>query len=390
MQRRWLALAGLALAVMLGMSTWFSATAVIPQLTDEWGLTSTTKAWLTIAVQLGFVIGALVSGVLNVADRLPLRFVILGGAACSAIANLGLLAAGGAGQGIVLRFVTGFGMAFVYPPSFKLVSTWFREGRGMALGVIAGALITGNALPHLVNGLGGVAWETVIVATTILSAIGGIAVLPIGDGPYPFPTARFDPSQIGRVFRNRGVRLASIGYFGHMWELFAMYAWFLVFFSDHLTEVGSDPDGTAALVTFLVIAAGGISSAIAGIVADRIGRERTTIALLATSGACSIGIGLLFGGPTWLVVLVGLVWGAAVVADSAQFSAIVTERGDQSYVGTALTMQVAIGFTITVATIWLIPIVVDAVTWRWAFALLSLGPVVGIRAMARLQADPTV
>lgn len=390
MGRKWLVLAGLAPAVMLGMSTWFSATAVIPQLTDEWGLTSTTKAWLTIAVQLGFVLGALVSGVLTVADRYPLRYVILGGSLISAAANLGLLVAGGAGTGILLRGATGFGMAFVYPPSFKLIATWFRDGRGLALGVIAGALITGNALPHLVNGLGGVAWETVIVTTTIFSAAGGLAVLPLRDGPYPFPPGRFDPRQIGRVFRNRSVRLASIGYFGHMWELYAMYAWFLVFFSDHLTEVGAQSARTAALVTFLVIAAGGIAAGIAGLVADRIGRERTTIWLLATSGTCAVGIGWLFGGPTWMVILVGLVWGASIVSDSAQFSAIVTERGDQTYVGTALTMQLAIGFTITVATIWLIPIIVEAATWRWGFAILAAGPLVGITAMARLRATPTV
>jgi MFS family permease len=385
--RRWISLGLLAAAVVAGMSTWFSASAVVPQLDVEWGLSSTAKAWLTIAVQLGFVTGAITSAILNVADLIQPRFVILMGSVGAALANVLLVVADGPGLGIPLRFVTGFFMAGVYPPAFKLVSTWFLEERGLALGVVGGGIILGNAMPHLVNGLGGVDWEFVIYATSLVSAAGGFVALLVTAGPHPFPRSVFDPRQIGRVFANRGVRLASIGYFGHMWELFAMYAWFLVFFTDHLEDRGSGTSA-AAFVTFGVIAAGAVGSAVAGRVADRWGRTRTTSLLLAVSGACSLGIGLLWGGPTWLVVAVGVVWGFAVVADSPQFSAIVTEVGDQAYIGTALTLQVAVGFTVTVVTIWLIPLLEEALGWRWAFAVLAVGPAVGIVAMQRLRRLP--
>jgi MFS family permease len=258
----------------------------------------------------------------------------------------------------------------------------------MALGVLAAGIILGNAMPHLANALGGVDWESVIYTTSALSVIGGLIAFSVRDGPFPFPLTVFDPRQVGLVFANRGVRLASIGYFGHMWELFAMAAWFLVFFGDHLIGEGEQALPTAAYVTFVVIAVGAAGSWAGGVVADRWGRTNFTALMLTISGLCSLGIGLLLGGPTWLIVAVGLVWGFTVSADSAQFSAIVTEVGDQSYVGTALTMQIAIGFTISVATIWIIPILEETVTWKWAFAILALGPLVGIAAMLRLKQLP--
>lgn len=385
---RWLALTLLSVSLVLAMSTWFSASAVVPQLEDAWGLSSTAKAWLTIAVQLGFVTGAVVSAVLNLSDRVQARFLILAGGVGAGVANLLLVMVDSGAAGIPLRFATGFFMAAVYPPAFKLISTWFRAGRGLALGVLAGAIILGNALPHLVNGLGGVDWRSVIFATSALSVVGGLVAVTVSEGPYPFSRSVFDPRQVGRVFANRGVRLASIGYFGHMWELFAMYAWFLVFFSDQLTNDGGVALPTAAYVTFTVIAAGAAGSWFGGVLADRWGRSNTTALMLTISGLCSLGIGLFFGTSTWLIVAIGLVWGFTVVADSAQFSAIVTEVADQSYVGTALTMQVAVGFTVTVVTIWLIPVVEDAVTWQWAFAILALGPLTGIAAMLRLKSLP--
>jgi MFS family permease len=387
-QGRWGAIRRLSVVLVFGMSTWFSASAVIPQLDGVWSLTPTSKAWLTIAVQLGFVTGALVSAGLNASDIVRPKLVILTGGVGAAVANFLLLAVDGPGLGVPLRFATGFFMAAVYPPAFKLASTWFRDKRGTALGILGGAIILGNSLPHLVNGLGGVDWRSVIVATSALSATGGVVALGVRDGPYPFPSAVFDPRQIGRVFRNRGVRLASIGYFGHMWELFAVYAWFLIFFSDHLAGRGVAALPLAAYVTFSVIAAGALGSWAGGLLGDRWGRCNTTSLMLAVSGSCSLGIGLLFGGPTLPIVIVGLIWGFTVVADSAQFSTVVTEVADQSYVGTALTMQMAVGFTVTVTTIWLIPLIEGLVTWRWAFVILALGPVVGVIAMLRLKSLP--
>src|SRR5215217_5401104 len=229
---RWRALTLLAVALVLSMTTWFSASAVIPQLRGEWNLSDSAAAWLTIAVQLGFVCGALVSSLLNLPDVVSPRHVILGGSIGAAIVNGLLEVAGGASLGIPLRFATGFFLAGVYPPALKLMSTWFRKGRGIALGILVGALTVGSATPHLVNGLGGLDWSVVIYATSALTIAGGlVAGLAVKDGPFPFPRATFDPRQAERVFANRGVRLASFGYFGHMWELYAMWAWFLVFFS---------------------------------------------------------------------------------------------------------------------------------------------------------------
>jgi MFS family permease len=375
------ALGLLAASLVLSMTTWFSATAVVPELRQDWGLSDTAAAWLTIAVQLGFVAGALLSAGLNVADVLSTRAVLFAGAAGAAGANALLPAVSGAAGAIPLRFLTGFFLAGVYPPAFKLMSTWFREGRGRALGILAGALAVGSAGPHLVNGLGGLDWHLVVYATSALTLLGGlVAYFGVREGPFPFPRAVFDPRQAPRAFANRGVRLASLGYFGHMWELYAMWAWFVVFFSD---SVASGPQ--AAYATFAVIAIGGLGCWVGGVLGDRIGRPETTAAMLAVSGTCAVLVGLLAAGPAWLVLAVGLVWGFTVVADSAQFSTLVTEHADQAYVGTALSMQLAVGFTLTVATIWLLPLLVDAVGWRWAFAFLAPGPALGVVAMLRLR-----
>jgi len=386
---RWQALALMSIVLVFSVSTWFSASAVIPQLRSLWALNPTTSAWLTIAVQIGFVCGAIISSLFNLADIIAPRHIIFGGAFGAAIANLGLDMAGGPTIGIPLRFATGFFIAGVYPPAFKLMSTWFREERGLALGILAGALVAGNGLPHLVNGLGGLDWRAVIYATSGLTLLGGlIAEFTVKQGPYPVPVAIFDPRQIGHAFANRGVRLATIGYVGHMWELFAMSAWFVVFFADALRVRGLSVGSIAAFVTYGVFFCGGLGSWLGGVMADRWGRTRTTILMMAISGACSILIGLFFGSSPWLILVIGLIWGFTVVADSAQFSTMVTELADQAYVGTALTLQLAAGFTVTVATIWLIPILENVIGWRWAFAFLAPGPVLGIIAMLRLKSLP--
>jgi MFS family permease len=386
---RWRALALLAVTLVLSMTTWFSASAVIPQLRGEWDLSTTAAAWLTIAVQLGFVCGALVSGFLNLSDIVPPKHVILGGTLGAAAANGLVELAGAASVGIALRFATGFFLAGVYPPSLKLMATWFQRDRGVALGILVGAIVLGQAMPHLINGVGGLDWRLVIYTTSALTLAGGlITVLAVREGPFPFPKATFDPTQAWRVFTNRGVRLASFGYFGHMWELFAMYAWFLLFFSEALRAQGVVVGSAAALATFGVIAVGALGCWIGGILGDRWGRTRTTALMMGISGSCCLLVGLLFGSSTWLLLIVGLVWGFTVVADSAQFSAMVTELADQSYVGTALTLQLALGFVLTVATIWLIPLTADTLGWRWVFVLLAPGPAFGVVAMLRLKSLP--
>jgi MFS family permease len=377
------ALGLLAVALVLSMSTWFSATAVVPQLRDAWELSSAAAAWLTIAVQLGFVAGALLSSIGNVADVLPPKAVILAGSTGAAAGNAALVLADGPESAIPLRALTGFCLAGVYPPAFKLMATWFRRGRAPALGTLAGAIALGSAAPHFINGAGGLDWHVVVYGTSALTLLGGlIAWRFVPEGPYPFPRAPFDPRQARMVLRNRGVRLASFGYFGHMWELFAMWAWMLVFLRDGHGAGGT----TAAFATFAVIGIGAAGCVGAGFLADRVGREETAAGAMVISGTCAVAIGLVLEAPTWIVVAIALVWGTTVIADSALFSTLVTEHADQAYVGTALALQLAIGFALTVVTIWVVPFLADAIGWRWTFALLAPGPALGVAAMLRLRA----
>ncbi len=366
------------------MSTWLSATAVLSQLKLEWDLGSTAGAWLTIAVQLGFVAGALASSVVNLPDLLPPARLIAVSAVGAAIVNALLVTAGSAGPAIALRFATGFFVAGIYPPALKFIATWFKTGRGVALGVLVGALTLGTASPHLINALGGLQWQTVVVVASVLSLVGAAVALSVPEGPFPFPRAIFDPRQLRRTVGNRGVRLASLGYFGHMWELYGMWAWVHIFF----TDVTNGDARAGATIAFAVVGIGALGCYLGGRLGDGWGRTRTTAAAMAISGLCALVIGWLDGSPSWIVVIVGLVWGIAVVADSAQFSTMVTELADQAYVGTALTLQLALGFTLTVITIWLIPVVESSHGWGWAFALLAPGPALGTIAMMRLKNQP--
>jgi MFS family permease len=389
---RWRALTLLATALLLAMTTWFSATAVVPQLTALWSLSTAGRSLLTIAVQVGFVVGAVVSAVLTLPDVVNPRRVFLLGAVGAAAANLGLLVVDGAAGATALRFATGVCLAGVYPPAMKTMAGWFVRGRGLALGVMVGALTAGSAVPHLVNALGGLDWRLVIVATSGLTVVGGlIAELAVADGPARFASAPADPRQVLAVLRDREVRLASIGYFGHMWELYAMWAWIGTFYAGAFAARDlAGPVRAAALTAFATIAIGAAGCVVGGRLADRRGRSWLTSLAMILSGSCAILIGLVSEGPLPLLLLVGAFWGFWVVADSAQFSTVVTEVADQRYVGTALTLQLAIGFSLTVATIWLVPWLADQVGWRWAFVALAPGPAAGTVAMLRLRATSDI
>ena len=380
----------LAFSMLLAMTTWFSASAVLPQVRAQWHLSATSASFLTIAVQLGFVLGAVVSAVLSLADLLAPRRLILYGAIGAAAFNSLLAASHGSLTALPLRFATGVCLAGVYPPALKAMATWFRRGRGTALGIMVGALTLGSATPQLVVSLGGIRWQTVIVITSLLTLTGGILTYTIGrDGPFPFPKAKFDPTQARRVIANRGVRLASIGYFGHMWELYAMWAWFSVFFADVLAgHDGGNPYRGAALATFAVIGIGGVGSWVGGVLSDLWGRTQAAALAMALSGTTALVIGFTTHLPVSVVLGIGLFWGFWVVADSAQFSAMVIEVSDQSYVGTAVTLQLAVGFVLTVVTLWIVPILVRTGSWAWAFGILAPGPFAGVIAMARLRRAP--
>jgi sugar phosphate permease len=276
----------------------------------------------------------------------------------------------------------------------KLAAGWFRRDRGLAIGVVNGALTVGVALPFLFRALGayaGVDWRPVVLAASVAAVIGALLVGYAGrTGPLDVPAPRFSPAIAAAAFREPSVRLASVGYFGHMWELFAMWTWIPIFLLASFAAVGLADPAAASLTAFGVVAVGGIGSAVAGAVADRIGRTTTTIAALATSGASAIIAGLLFGAPVPVVVLIALIWGFSVVADSAQFSSAVSELAPPGTAGSALSLQTAVGFTLTSVTILAVGLLDPggADAWRLAWLVLALGPVVGIVAMVRLRGRP--
>jgi MFS family permease len=388
--RRWRALAFVAGAELLAMSLWFSGSAVAPALIDEWSLSESGAAWLTLTVQLGFVAGTLVSALGNLPDVFSTRRLFAASALLGAIANAGVAtAARGPAAGLTLRFLTGFFLAGVYPPGMKIMASWFRRGRGLALGILVGGISLGKAFPYLVNAVESQSWRLNVLAVSACAVAGGALVLFfVEDGPFAAPAARFDVSQIAKVFRNRSVRLADLGYFGHMWELYAMWTWFPVFVRESFASRGLERPALAELVAFLVIGAGLLGCVLAGLAADRVGRTAVTSLAMAVSGACCLLVGFLFGGNPWLLLAVACVWGASVVADSAQFSACVTELSDPPYVGTALTVQTCVGFLLTMASIELVPRIAQGFGWRWAFVALAPGPFLGILAMQRLRRLP--
>lgn len=388
---RWRVLSLLCLAVVLSLTTWFSATAILPELKQELALDAGAEAWLTNGVQVGFVIGALAASLVNLPDLVRLSRLMAAAALVAALANASLLLHPGPGGVIAARIVTGAALAGVYPPALKLVATWFTRDRGLALGAVIGALTVGSALPHLFRAVStALDWRPVVAAASLATAAGALLFLLFAkEGPYPFGKAVFEPSRIGQVFREKPLLLANLGYLGHMWELYAMWAWLLAYTRAAFEAQAIGTAATASLATFLVVASGILGCLLGGYLSDRIGRTATTAGMMLVSGGCALLMGFLFAGPLWLFMLVAIVWGVSVVGDSAQFSTAVTELADRRFVGTALSVQLGAGFALTVLAIWLTPRFADLIGgWRWAFLLLVPGPLLGAAAMLWLRNLP--
>jgi MFS family permease len=386
--RRWRILLLLSLAQFLGMSLWFTASAVAPQLQALWGLSAQQAGWLTTVVQLGFVAGTAVAALLNLADVVPARAYFAVSALCAALANALLIAAPGYEQALLLRFLTGFFLAGVYPPAMKMIATWFQAGRGLAIGTLVGALTLGKATPYLTRALEGATLEPVVL-TASASAL--VAALLVGvryrEGPFPFARRPFSWQLVGTVVRHRPTRLAIGGYLGHMWELYSVWTWIPAFLaaSALAMQAGAPTPFWVDVAAFGAIGTGALGCVLGGWWADRIGRARWVNLSMAISGACCVVVGLFFGGPFWLLVVLAWIWGFFIVADSAQFSAMVTEVAPSHAVGTALTLQTSVGFLLTMVTIQGVPAIVAVAGWQWAFPVLALGPALGIVAIRRFQ-----
>jgi MFS family permease len=379
----------IALVQVLAVSLWFSASAVSTSLSREWGITSTGESLLTTSVQLGFVAGAVTSALFNLADRVAPHLLMAAAAVSGAALNAGVaLFSDGLGSALVLRFFTGVALAGVYPVGMKVMTTWFARGRGLALGIMVGALTLGSASPHLIRSAESLSWRPVVVSASVLALLGGlIALTLVRTGPHHTPTPPFDPRYVLRMFRDRRQRLINVGYLGHMWELYALWAWLPTFVAASLAaRQQTDLDSSAVpWLTFASIGiAGAVGCVLAGRSAGRVGSLRVARVALGTSGLCCVLSPLFFGAHPAILVALLMVWGASVIADSAQFSSALSEAADDGYVGTALTAQTALGFTLTIVTIQLLPLVADLTGWRLALLFLALGPVVGTWSTSRL------
>lgn len=375
----------IAVVQVFALTAWFSATAVLKSVQHDWGISETDAVWLTASTQIGFVLGAVISSVLNLADRFPAQHLLAASAAGAALTTAGFAALSrDLASAVALRAATGVFLAGVYPVGMKLMVSWApANGRARLMGILLGALTLGSALPHLIGVLP-VNWHALMLTSAVVTLLGGLLALAIRPGPYGRTRrTQFAPSYVIHMFRDSRQRNINFGYFGHMWELYALWTWMPAFATAALTPNSIEPASINLGVFLCVGVAGVVGCLIGGWSADRWGRPLTAIVALVISGACCLASPLAFHAPWPALLMFGCVWGASVIADSGVFSTMLSEAADDEHIGTALTAQTAVGFTLTAVSIQLIPIVAALAGWHYALLLLSAGPIFGIWAICQ-------
>jgi len=372
------------------MSLWFVASAVLGDMAQEAEFSSLFGALLSSSVPAGFVVGALLAAFFSLADRFDPRRVFALSALVAVLANAGmLLFPVGHYAAVVLRFITGVMLAGVYPVGMKIAVGWGTRDRGLLVGLLVGGLTLGSAAPHLFAWLGGADWRSTTAISSLIAASSVVIILFTQLGPNHAAAPRFQPRAVLLAWTDRRIRYAFAGYFGHMWELYAMWAWIgTALGASYALQIEADSARELAKLTaFLAIGAGALTCPLAGYVADRIGKARMTMIAMLISGLSAAAMALVFGGPVWLVFVVAVVWGLSIIPDSAQFSALVADFAPADKAGSLLTLQTALGFALTILTVQVTPLLADAFGWPVVFAILAIGPAFGIWAMSTLTTD---
>ncbi len=376
----------LVIAEILTMTLWFVSSAILPDLSAVYEVEGFVGAALASSVQAGFVVGALLGAISGVADRFDPRRVFALFAIIGAGANALLLTLPDPSVAITLRFITGFCMAGVYPVGMKIAVGWGTKDRGTLVGLLVGGLTLGSAAPHLLAYSGGSDWQFTLVLSSGLALIGALLILLTQTGPHHAVAARFKPSAILVAWTDIHLRRAFAGYLGHMWELYAMWAWIgtaaiasysLQTSPDAATDLGK-------LTAFFAIAAGAVFCPIAGVLADKIGKARITIIAMTGSGLSALAAAFAFGGPVIVFFMVVIIWGITIIIDSAQFSALIADFASAEHAGSLMTLQTAIGFALTIVTVQLTPWIAGLWGWPTVFVILALGPLAGVFAMRPL------